>query len=155
MEPPKTIQPENLADYLDVMSKSVFQAGISWRVVDAKWPGTREAFRGLDPETMSRFTRAELDRLAEDTRIIRNHRKIDAIVTNARRMLELEGRPGGFRQYLRSHSSFDELVKDLRKQFKFLGDMGAYLFLYVVGEEVPPHEEWSARRGIKPGPGSH
>tara|TARA_Y100000310_G_C20039435_1_gene515468 strand:- start:159 stop:344 length:186 start_codon:yes stop_codon:yes gene_type:complete len=48
-----------------------------------------------------------------------------------------------------------ELVKDLRKQFKFLGDMGAYLFLYVVGEDVLPHEEWAARRGIKPGPRSH
>ena len=107
MEPPKRIQPNNLADYLDVMSKSVFQSGTSWRVVDAKWPGTREAFRGFDQETISRFTRAELDRLAEDTCIIRNHCKIDAIVSNARRMLELESSPCGFRGYLRSHGSFD------------------------------------------------
>ena len=43
-----------------------------------------------------------------------------------------------------------EYVKDLRKQFKFLGEMGAYHFLWVVGEEVPPYEEWSARRGMPP-----
>jgi hypothetical protein len=36
------------------------------------------------------------------------------------------------------------LVKDLRKRFKFLGEMGCYYYLHVVGEEVPPHEEWMA-----------
>jgi 3-methyladenine DNA glycosylase Tag len=56
-------------------------------------------------------------------------------------MLELDESYGGFRNYLRSHSSFEELVKDLRKQFKFLGDTGSYYFLYVVGEEVPAHRE--------------
>jgi hypothetical protein len=35
---------------------------------------------------------------------------------------------------------------DLRKQFKFLGETGSYVFLYVVGEQVPPHEEWEASR---------
>jgi hypothetical protein len=35
-------------------------------------------------------------------------------------------------------------VADLRRHFKFLGDTGSYYFLYVVGEPVPPHEEWMA-----------
>jgi len=35
-------------------------------------------------------------------------------------------------------------VKDLRKQFKFMGESGSYYFLYVVGEEVPNYEDWSA-----------
>jgi hypothetical protein len=61
-------------------------------------------------------------------------------------MLELETAHGTFRDYLRSHGSFDATVDDLRKQFKFLGDMGCYYFLYVVGEEVPPHDEWQASR---------
>jgi len=150
MEPPKRIQPKDLADYLDVMSKSVFQAGISWRVVDSKWPGIREAFHQFDPVAISNITLIELDKLAVDKRIIRNRRKIEAIVNNARRMLELDRTHNGFRNYLRSHTSFEELVKDLRKQFKFLGDMGAYHFLWVVGEEVPSYEQWCASRGIKP-----
>lgn len=49
METPKQIRPKSSADYLDVMSKSVFQTGISWKVVESKWPGTREAFQGFDP----------------------------------------------------------------------------------------------------------
>ena len=47
---------------------------------------------------------------------------------------------GTFQKYLRSHDSFWDLVKDLRKNFKFLGEMGCYYWLYVVGEDVPDHE---------------
>jgi hypothetical protein len=42
-EAPEQITARNLADYLDVLTKAVFQSGISWRVVEAKWAGTREA----------------------------------------------------------------------------------------------------------------
>ncbi|MGB2696088.1 MAG: DNA-3-methyladenine glycosylase I [Dehalococcoidia bacterium] len=76
--------------------------------------------------------------------MIRNRRKIDAIVQNANGMIELEQQHGSFQKYLRSHESFDALVRDLRKHFKFLGDMGCYYFLYVVGEQVPPYEKWHA-----------
>jgi hypothetical protein len=41
-------------------------------------------------------------------------------------------------------------VKDLRKNFKFLGDAGAYYFLYVVGEKVPEYNEWCKQHGMKP-----
>jgi len=150
MEAPGKIQPKTLADYLDVMSKSVFQTGISWRVVKSKWPGIREAFHGFDPVAVSNFTTADLNQLVEDKRVIRNWRKIEAIIDNAIRIQELEKSHGGFQNYLRSHSSFEELVKNLRKQFKYLGDIGAYHFLWGVGEEVPSYEQWCASRGIKP-----
>jgi DNA-3-methyladenine glycosylase I len=145
MEPPKRIQPKGLADYLEVMSKSVFQTGISWRVVDSKWPGIQEAFQEFDPVVVAAFTIEDIDRLVRDTRIIRNRRKVEAIISNANRMLELDRAHGGFRNYLRSHADFMALVKDLRKQFKFVGDMGAYHFLWIVSEEVPPYEEWIKR----------
>ena len=151
MQEPKKIKPKNLADYLEVMSKSVFQTGISWRVVEAKWPGIKEAFHGFDPTIVSKLSEAELAALAEDTRIIRNRRKIEAIVQNAQRMLELDASHGSFRNYLRSHNGdFEVLVKDMRKQFKFIGDMGAYHFLWVVSESVPPYEEWAVSRQKKP-----
>ena len=43
-------------------------------------------------------------------------------------------------------------MADLRKQFRFLGDTGAFYFLYVVKEEVPSYEDWCASRGVKPQP---
>jgi hypothetical protein len=86
-----------------------------------------------------------MDTLAEDKRIIRNRRKVEAIVGNAIRMLELEKKHGSFQKYLRSFSSFADLTGDLRKQFKFLGEMGAYYFLWVVREPVSSCEQWSAQ----------
>ena len=146
MEAPERVQINSLGDYLEVMSKAVFQTGISWRVVESKWPEIREALHGFDPEVIADFNEPELDTLGQDKRVIRNRRKLEAIVRNARRMLELDKSHGGFRNYLRSHDSFEDTVKDLRKQFKFLGETGSYYFLYVVGEEVPAHEEYVASR---------
>ena len=155
---PEKITPTALSDYLEVMSKAVFQTGISWRVVDNKWPGIREAFHEFDPMAVASLNPDEFDRLVNDTRIIRNRKKVEAIMDNARQMLDLDEshgapRPGsgqGFRDYLRSHPSFDAAVADLRKRFRFLGDMGAYYFLWVVGEEVPSYEDWCASRGRTP-----
>ena len=142
MQAPTQIEPTGLADYLDVITRAVFQSGMSWRVVEAKWDGFREAFSGFDPAAVAAFTDDDVERLAADTRIIRNRRKIEATVTNAQAMLALEGAPGGFVGWLRSQDDFDATVAALRGEFRFLGDMGAYYFLYVVGEDVPTHEEW-------------
>ena len=140
METPEKINPKNLADYLDVMSKSVFQAGISWQVVNNKWPGIKETLHGFDPVAISNLQLVDIDKLLDDRRIIRNRRKIEAIIHNARTIIELNKKYNGFQNYLRSHAGFQELVKDIRKQFKFLGEMGVYHFLLIVGEEVPSYE---------------
>lgn len=149
MRAPNKIRPQRLGDYLEIMSKSVFQSGISWNVVNNKWQDIREAFDGFDAAKVASFTEQRISDLAQDTRVIRNRRKIEGIIENARRMIELEEQHGGFQKYLRSHDNFEALVKDLRKQFKYLGDTGCYVFLYVVGERVPPHEEWVAAQERK------
>ncbi len=149
MPSPEKIQPTNVSDYLEIMTKAVFQSGISWRVVEAKWPGIKEAFKDFDTDVVAGFSEPELDELAQDTRVIRNRRQLSAIVSNAQRMVELEEEHGGFQKYLRSRPDFSSTVQDIRKQFKFMGDTGTYFFLYVVGEEVPPHDEWFAARKSK------
>ena len=142
MQAPTQIEPAGLADYLDVITRAVFQSGISWRVVEAKWKGFREAFTGFDPAAVAAYNGEDVERLAADTRIIRNRRKIEATVGNAQAMLALDDRPGGFVGWLRSRGDFDATVAALRGEFRFLGEMGAYYFLYVVGEDVPSHEDW-------------
>jgi 3-methyladenine DNA glycosylase Tag len=144
---PKQITVKSDADYLSVISQAVFQSGISWRVVEAKWPGTVEAFKGFDPKKVANLTPKQIDTLANDTRLIRNRRKIEATVDNAETMLALAKEHGTFKKYLRSFGTYDDLQTDLVKRFKFLGPMGAYWFLYVVKEKVPGWEEWHARYG--------
>lgn len=149
MPKPEKIQPKSLGDYLEIMSKAVFQSGISWKVVEAKWPGIKEAFKDFNAEAVAGLSAPELEELSEDTRVIRNRRKLSAIVSNAQRMIEITEEHGGFQKYLRSHDDFTATVQDIREQFKFMGDTGTYFFLFVVGEEVPPHDEWFASRKTK------
>jgi DNA-3-methyladenine glycosylase I len=142
--PPEKIEPKSLDDYFEVMSKAVFQSGMSWRVVESKWPETQEAFHDFDVQKIADFTEFELEQLAQDKRVIRNRRKLAAIVNNAQRMIELDQEHGSFQKYLRSQGDFDATLAAIRKDFKFMGPTGIYFFLWVVGEEVPPHEEFEA-----------
>jgi DNA-3-methyladenine glycosylase I len=142
MQAPTQISPSGLADYLDVITRAVFQSGMSWRVVEAKWSGFREAFAGFDPGAVAAFGDGDVERLVADQSIIRNRRKIEATITNAQAMLALDDQPGGFSGWLRSRGDFDATIAALRGEFRFLGEMGAYYFLYVVGEKVPTHDEW-------------
>jgi 3-methyladenine DNA glycosylase Tag len=142
MRPPEQIEDASPADILESITKAVFQAGMSWRVVEAKWPGFREAFHGFDPERVAAMTPDDVARLKEDTRIIRNRRKIEATVHNAEAVLALDqDTPGGIREWLGSRGGFAETLAAMRNEFKFLGDVGAYYVLHVIGEPVPDHED--------------
>src|SRR6266571_848533 len=109
--------PRELSGYLDAMARVMFQTGISWRVVDAKWPGIQEAFHGFDPNRVAKLRTKDLDKLMTDTRVIRNRKKLEAIAGNAGRMVELD------------------------KEFAYMGDTGTWYFLWMVGRKVPDHGE--------------
>lgn len=72
------------------MSLEGFQSGLSWRTVLAKRPAFREVFADFEPAVVAAFSDADLDRLMGDARIIRHRRKIEAVRTNARLLLELD-----------------------------------------------------------------
>jgi 3-methyladenine DNA glycosylase Tag len=148
-------RPKILDGYLEAMSRVIFTAGISWKVVESKWPGIRDAFAGFDVEKVAAMSPDDIERLAADRRLIRNHRKIEAIVDNAAVLLELDKGPGGFAGYLKSLGDYEAKVAGLRKHFSFLGPSLAHIFLAMVGEPVPEsdncaHYSHSARRGKEP-----
>jgi len=145
--PPPRIKPRSLDDYLEQLSRGVFQAGISWRVVDAKWTGIKAAFHRFRVERVARMSDREIDEVAQDERVIRSRPKIAAVVHNARTLLDLE-RAGGFKRHLGSFREYEELATDLKKRFKFVGDSGAYHFLYTVSHPVPDWHDWAKAHGI-------
>ena len=140
--PPEQITPQSLNDYLEIMSKSVFQSGMSWKVVEAKWEDTKEAFHNFDIETVANFHEKNIDDLTSDKRVIRHYRKLSAVVANAKKILELDREFGSFQKYLRAHGDFDATLKAIRKDFKYMDPSGIYVFLYVIGEDVIPHEQF-------------
>jgi 3-methyladenine DNA glycosylase Tag len=148
--PPPQFTAKTLDDYLEHMSKPVFQAGISWRVVDAKWTTTRAAFHQFKIARVARMSDREVDTLVKDERVIRSRPKIAAIVHNAGEIMAIE-RETGFKKYLRSFDDYDALEKDLHKRFKFLGPSGIYHFLWSVKQPVPEWHAWAKERGMIPG----
>jgi len=145
--PPPQYTAKSIDDYLEHLSKGVFQAGISWRVVDAKWPSITKAFHGFKVERVARMNDRDIDALVKDERVIRSRPKIAAVVHNANEMLALE-RASGFKKHLRSFPEYEALAKDLKKRFKFVGDSGVYHFLWTVKEPVPDWHEWSRAHGM-------
>jgi 3-methyladenine DNA glycosylase Tag len=137
--------PRQLSGYLESMTRVVFSSGLNWRVVEAKWPSIREAFLDFEPERVARMSARDIDRLAGDSRVIRNAPKIEATVLNAKEVVAIGKTPDRFRAYLRSLGPASEASAALRKRFRYLGDHGTYYFLWSVGEKVPPWDEWGGR----------
>ena len=140
--PPKK-KPIDDKGYFEVLSKAVFNAGFSYQVVNRKWKDIKEVFNEFDPKKLSRWTVDEVSAALESPKIIRNSRKVNAIISNAKVFLDLLDKHGSFDIYLKSfrNKPYEERQKILSKQFKWLGPTGAHFFLWSVGEDALPCEE--------------
>ncbi|MCZ4280950.1 DNA-3-methyladenine glycosylase I [Kiloniella laminariae] len=65
------------------------QAGLSWITILRKREGYRAAFAQFDPEAIARFGEADVERLMEDTGLVRNRLKIRSVISNAKAWLEI------------------------------------------------------------------
>lgn len=70
------------------------QSGLSWSLILRRRPGMREAYAGFDPDAVARFGDADVARLLADARVIRNRRKVEAAITNARAVVALREHGG-------------------------------------------------------------
>ncbi|MDP1738709.1 MAG: DNA-3-methyladenine glycosylase I [Caulobacter sp.] len=80
--------------WLSMMSRCVFQAGFSWKVVENKWSGTEEAFWGFSPARCRAMSDEEFDALLRDSRIIRNGAKVRSVQNNAAFLMDLAAEHG-------------------------------------------------------------
>jgi 3-methyladenine DNA glycosylase Tag len=142
-EIPPRERPTSDNGYLEQMTKSVFQAGFSWQVIRDKWPGFQRAFDGFDISRVAEYQTEDIDRLLADEGIVRNGRKIESTIHNARVMRQLIAGHGSFFDYLRSMDDLDYPARrrELRQRFKHLGPTGIFTFLWYVDEEVPSWED--------------
>jgi 3-methyladenine DNA glycosylase Tag len=128
--------PDDPAFFLEHLSRSVFEAGINWRVVEAKWDGIRQAFHGFDPAQVAAMQPAEIAAVENDSRVIRNKAKIRATVENAREVLAILDSYGSIRGYLASFPDAGAAAADMRRRFKFLGDTGVWRLLTSASRDI-------------------
>lgn len=73
--------------WLASFSRMVFQTGMSWKVINTKWPSFEEAFHGFDLGRNAMLSDDDLDILVKDTRIVRHMPKIRSVPANAAMLL--------------------------------------------------------------------
>lgn len=75
------------------------QAGLSWSTILRKRDGYRKAFRAFDPKVVARYSSRRVNALLDNPNIIRNRRKIESAVSNARALLKVQADFGSFDHY--------------------------------------------------------
>jgi DNA-3-methyladenine glycosylase I len=143
IEIPPRKRPEDDDGYLEQMTMAIFRSGFSWRVIRDKWPNFQRAFDGFSVERVAAYDERDVERLLADAGIVRNGRKIEAVIRNARVIRTLAAQHGSFYAYLRTMDGLDYPARReaLRKQFHHLGPTGVFVFLYSVAEDVPDWED--------------
>lgn len=111
------------------------QAGLSWELILKKRGALNAAFEGFDPARVAGYGEADIARLLADPGIIRNRRKIAAVIENARRVCVLRESHGGLAAWLDAHHPMrlPDWVGLMRKTFVFMGPEVVNEFLMSVG----------------------
>lgn len=92
---PEVVSPESAADYFEVMTRAVFQAGVRWKQIAEAWEAYRKAFAGFDPARVAQFDEIDIDAVLATPGILRMRRKVVATIANARALVETERAFGG------------------------------------------------------------
>jgi DNA-3-methyladenine glycosylase I len=136
------------------LSLEGFQSGLSWLTILRKREAFRRAFAGFDFQVVARFGDFHVDRLLADAGIVRHRGKIEAVINNARRAVELVEREGSLASYIwrfeppprDDRLDHDELARrstspeskalagELKRQgWRFVGPTTAYAFMQAMG----------------------
>jgi DNA-3-methyladenine glycosylase I len=130
------------------------QAGLSWLTILKKRDNYRQAFHGFDAARIARYDQRAVDRLMQETGIVRNRLKIESTIKNARGFLQIREEFASFADYLwryvdgkqivnqwkqlsdiPAHTKLsDQLSKDLKKRgFNFVGPTICYAYMQSIG----------------------
>lgn len=130
------------------------QAGLSWLTILRKRENYRKAYDGFDPVKVAQYDEKKIEEMMNDPGIIRNRRKIESSINNARRFLEIQKEFGSFDNYIWSFVNYkplwnhwtdisqvpartelsDRISRDLKSRgFRFLGSTIIYSHLQATG----------------------
>ena len=136
------------------LSLEGFQAGLSWLTILRKREAFRSAFAGFDFERIARFGPPDVERLLGDAGIVRHRGKIEAVINNAQRAVELVEAEGSLARHiwkfeperrrgkldraglaeLATTSESKALAKDLKRGgWRFVGPTTVYAFMQAMG----------------------
>lgn len=125
-------RPANDQEHFEILCLCMIQAGLNWASIRKHWPKYREGFLGFRVEALAR---ADADDVLARPGVIRNRRKVEAVIHNAREFESIAAERGSFGAFLETLRPLPEAgrVKALTKRFKQVGPETADYFLHSVG----------------------
>ena len=142
------------------------QAGLSWKTILAKRENYRKAFDNFDAKKIAVYSTSKVELLLQDKGIVRNRKKIESFINNAKRFLEITEEFGTFDRYVwqfvkktsktkkyatwsdtptKSPSS-EKMSNDMKRRgFTFCGPTICYAFMQSIGM-VDDHIETCFRK---------
>jgi len=124
--------------FLAEMTRCIFQAGFSWRVIEQKWSGFEDVFHGFDPNAILGLVPDEWDEIKSDIRIVRNPQKISSVRINAQFIEDIALETGSFARFIADWPENDlvGLFALLKKRGSRLGGNSGQRFLRNVGKDT-------------------
>jgi len=140
--------------HFEFLTLEAAQAGLSWLTILRKRENYKKAYSHFDPLRVSKYGDKDIDRLLQNEGIVRNHKKIEASVNNARKFMEIKKEFGSFDNYVWRFVDYkpmvnrwkdvkeipsktalsDQISEDLMKRgFRFIGSTIVYSYLQAVG----------------------
>lgn len=130
------------AELLERLALEINQAGLSWTTILKKKNAFHQAFDGFEIDRVAAYGEPEIARLMADAAIIRNRRKIDAVIENGRRLQRIRQEASSFEAWLEGHHPLQkvEWVKLFKATFLFTGGEIVGEFLLSTGYLPGAHE---------------
>ena len=133
----------------ELLILEMFQAGLSWETILNKRDNFRKAFDNFDWNKIVNYDEDKINELMQDKGIIRNRRKIEAMINNTKIFMDIQKEYGSFAKYIWSFTNnqviitdskvvsnelSDTISKELRKRgMKFVGTVIVYSYLQAIG----------------------
>jgi len=125
-------RPRSDQKYFEILCLCLLQAGLSWGSIRRHWKKYKEGFCRFD---ITQLSKARTRDLFKDPRVIKNNKKVEAIIYNAKMFAKIKREHDSFSNFLKSlrYLKNEELFKCLSKRFKHVGTYTAEYFLHAVG----------------------
>ncbi|MBC8299303.1 MAG: DNA-3-methyladenine glycosylase I [Pelagibacterales bacterium] len=121
------------------------QAGLSWTTILNKQDNFRTAFSNFDIKKIADYGKSDISRLLANSGIVRNKLKINAVIFNARKIVELQKEYGSFKSWLKIKNdcnlNLTNWVALFKENFKFTGNEITKEFLTSTGYIKGAHIE--------------
>jgi DNA-3-methyladenine glycosylase I len=128
--------PRSDREYFGLLARAVFSAGLGPKVVESRWDDMEAAFHGFEPVEVGKMEEPDVGRLLSDPKVIRNRRKIEAVIKNAGVFLDRIEEHQSFHAYLGelgAGSDLESAAEALARNFAHLGRTSALFFLFSAG----------------------